>query len=140
MKVVINACFGGFSLSHEGVLLYCKLKGLKVWHEPDKKYPTISNGTYWLVPPEERPEEIDWNEASQEERIAHNQAHSKVTIYHREIERNDQFLVQVVEQLGDKAGGKCASLKVVEIPDGIEWTIEEYDGNEHIAEVHETWS
>jgi len=140
MKVVINACYGGFSLSHEGVLLYCKLKGLKVWHEPDLKYPTIGSGTYWIVPPKERPKEINWHESTQEERIAYNQAHSKMTIYSREIERNDPFLVQVVEQLKEKAGGTCASLKVVDVPDDVQWTIEEYDGNEHVAETHDTWS
>jgi hypothetical protein len=140
MKIVINDCYGGFGLSHEAVLLYCKLKGLKVWHVPDEKYSSISMGTYWLVPPEERVKEINWHEATQEERIAHNQATSRMTIYGREIERNDPFLVQVVEQLKEKAGGKCASLKVVEIPDHVQWKIEEYDGNEHVAEVHETWS
>jgi hypothetical protein len=57
-----------------------------------------------------------------------------------EIPRNDPALVQVVEEMGARANGRCAELKVVEIPDGVQWTISEYDGNEHIAEVHRTWS
>lgn len=39
-----------------------------------------------------------------------------------------------------KADGKCAELKIIEIPDDIEWEIEEYDGWEHVAEKHRVWS
>jgi hypothetical protein len=45
-----------------------------------------------------------------------------------------------VEELGDKASGQFAELVVVEIPDGVDYEIDEYDGNEHIAEKHRTWS
>jgi hypothetical protein len=48
--------------------------------------------------------------------------------------------VQVVEELGDEANGRCSELSVVEIPDGVQWEIVEYDGLEHIAEQHRTWS
>jgi hypothetical protein len=42
--------------------------------------------------------------------------------------------------LGDAANGACAELAVIEVPDGVEWAISEYDGNEHVAEVHRTWA
>jgi hypothetical protein len=45
-----------------------------------------------------------------------------------------------VEQLGEAANGEFAELKVVEIPDDAEWTIQEYDGDEWIAEKHRTWN
>lgn len=54
-------------------------------------------------------------------------------------DRTNPELVKCVEALGEKASGSCAELKVVEIPDGIEWEIAEYDGNERIAEKHRTW-
>ena len=57
-----------------------------------------------------------------------------------DISRDDPVLVQVVESLGDLANDSYAELKVVEIPDGVNWSIEEYDGREWIAEVHRTWS
>ena len=60
-------------------------------------------------------------------------------IYYWEIPRDNAILVQIVEQLGDRAGGEYSSLKVIEIPDGVEWHIHEYDGMEHIAENHRTW-
>jgi hypothetical protein len=49
-------------------------------------------------------------------------------------------LVAVVEKLGEKADGFCATLKVVEIPEDVDWEIGEYDGNEWVAEKHRTWS
>ncbi len=57
----------------------------------------------------------------------------------RDIPRNDKDLVEIVESLGSLANGFCASLRIVEIPDDVEWHISEYDGIEHIAENHRTW-
>jgi len=54
--------------------------------------------------------------------------------------RSDPNLVRCVEELGDKANDDYASLKVVEIPDGVDWIIQEYDGKEWVAENHRTWS
>lgn len=56
-----------------------------------------------------------------------------------EIKRNDPILIQVIEELGEKANGNVATLKIIEIPDDIEWEIEEYDGSEWISEKHRTW-
>jgi hypothetical protein len=50
------------------------------------------------------------------------------------------LIVRVVEKLGPKANAKVSELKVVDIPDGTDYTIEEYDGYEHIAERHRTWA
>ena len=47
--------------------------------------------------------------------------------------------VKVVKQLGKKAGGDCSSLEIVDVPEGLNYTIEEYDGNEWVAESHRTW-
>ena len=56
-----------------------------------------------------------------------------------EIPRDDPVLVRIVEELGKKSWGIYAELKVVEVPDDVEWFIEDYDGIEWVAEVHETW-
>jgi hypothetical protein len=57
-----------------------------------------------------------------------------------EIDRNDPTLISLVEELGEDSWGKFAELKVVEIPDDVEWEIEEYDGMEWISEKHRTWN
>jgi hypothetical protein len=56
-----------------------------------------------------------------------------------DIARDDPRLIDVVEKLGGKANGLYADLTVIEIPDDVEWQIEEYDGMECVAEKHRVW-
>lgn len=56
-----------------------------------------------------------------------------------EIPRDDYDLIAVVEMLGGDMG-HGTKLKVVEIPADVRWIVEEYDGWEHVAEAHRTWS
>ena len=56
-----------------------------------------------------------------------------------DIARNDLKLVKCVEKLGEEANGMYAELKVVEIPDDVNWEIGEYDGLEWVEEVHRRW-
>lgn len=58
----------------------------------------------------------------------------------RSIPRDDKDLIEIVESLGTLANGWAADLKIVEIPDEVDWEIAEYDGFEHVAEKHRTWS
>lgn len=119
MKVVINACFGGFSISAKAVRRARELGA--EWARPGRGCTlygeTFSDGTVYTpfsqsMPDSGRPE----------------------AEY-----RADPILVRVVEEMGDAANGMCAKLRVVEIPDGVKWTIQEYDGYEHVAEAHRTW-
>lgn len=63
--------------------------------------------------------------------------------YDYEIARNDPRLVKVVKKLGpykSHADGKEGDfLKIVKIPDDVDWEIKNYDGIEWIAEKHRTW-
>lgn len=140
MKVVINKCYGGFGLSHEAVMRYLEIKGITVYPEQGKDYWKF--WTYWTVKPEDRVEDKEgeaFYSMSMDERVAYNKLRSEQTIYERDIERHDPALVQAVEELGERANGQHAELSVVEIPDGVDYIVEEYDGNEHIAEAHRTW-
>lgn len=60
--------------------------------------------------------------------------------YDTDIARDDPLLINLVESMGQSANGQHAELRVVEIPDGVLWQIEEYDGSEWVAEQHRTWS
>jgi len=60
--------------------------------------------------------------------------------YYYDIPRDCPVLVAMVEEQGTAINGTFSDLKVVEIPDGVNWYIAEYDGLEHVAERHRTWS
>ena len=135
MKIVINDCHGGFGLSDEAVIRYNELLGRKVWCI---KHQTFNYTTYSLVPPDER---IDieneshgapknWHEMTEKEKFQYNETYRNQTFYGRDIQRNDPFLIQVVEEMGEKANDRYSELKIVEIPDDVEWQIDEYDGSE----------
>ena len=140
MKVVINACYGGFGLSHEAILRYAEIKGITLYVEPTNSALVPYN--YYTVPKELRVKETPYKEfitMPLPERAAYNKRCSEESLYARAIPRDDPALVQVVEEMGRAADGDCARLEVVEIPDDVAWHIEEYDGNEHVAEDHRTW-
>lgn len=59
--------------------------------------------------------------------------------WYYDIPRDCPVLVSMVEEQGDAMNSHYSELKVVEIPDDVEWYIEEYDGMEHVAERHRTW-
>lgn len=54
-------------------------------------------------------------------------------------DRTNPDLVRCVETLGKAADGRFAKLKVVKIPDDVEWEIDDYDGLETVHEVHRVW-
>ena len=56
-----------------------------------------------------------------------------------EIERTDPDLIAVVEELGSEADGYAAELRIVNVPDDVDWYIQDYDGMEKICENHRTW-
>lgn len=128
-KIVYNACHGGFGLSHDGVVRYAELKGLTLYLE--KVEGGLGLVTYWTIPPDQWPKRIE-GEASLEERIANNKVHSENTIYSRNIPRTDPALAQVVEELGTRANGAHASLRIAEVPAGSKYRIDEYDGAESV--------
>lgn len=59
--------------------------------------------------------------------------------YHRDVARDDPYLIQVIQELGEKANTRFCTLKIVEVPADVEWEIAEYDGLEWVAEKHRTW-
>jgi len=137
MKVVINGRYGGFGLSDAAMHRYAELKGITLYKEKGGLA-----DTYYTVPRKQRVKPLagNWMDNSEKDRKAYNKRYSEEVLYDRDIQRDDPILVQVVEELGKDASGRHACLKVVEIPDGVAWDIEEYDGAEWITEVHRTWS
>lgn len=145
-RIVINVQFGGFSLSKEATALWAKLNGRECYffenaRKPGggidlRRYAPLSAGAetslFWWAFDIPNPNDVV---------CGNNEAYARHSINARSIERTDPTLLRVIEELGsERASGKCATLKIVEIPDGVQWEIDEYDGNETVREVHRSWS
>jgi hypothetical protein len=132
-KVVINQCYGGFSLSKEACLRYWEIKGKPVWIEQMREFKSDDMFTVWLTSPEERIKEKSSKEfcsMSMKQRQEYNKQYSEQTWYFGSVERHDPVLVQVVEELGEKAGGKFSELRIQEVSGP--YRIDEYDGMESV--------
>ena len=114
-KIVVNRCFGGFGLSHEAIIRYGELANLNLKHVNKQDSFWVN---YYFI-----------NGIEDDQNI----------FLTSEIERNDPLLVQVVNELGSVANGEYAELEIADVPDDIEWYIDDYDGIETIREVHRTW-
>ena len=137
-KIVINACFGGFGLS-DVAYEWLIAKGV-----PVQAYVKERRGADGLYKPESRNEgevifDRDLDDPAEGEDGKLSAAMRRYWDTWTRESRDHPLIVECVETLGERASGKFAKLVVVEIPDGVEWGIDEYDGNEHIAEKHRTW-
>ena len=56
-------------------------------------------------------------------------------------ERNDPVLIGIVKRLGLRKSARDTGdkLRIVEIPDGVDWYIDDYDGVETVHERHRQW-
>ena len=63
----------------------------------------------------------------------------KTHLYLNDEHRDDPILIEVVEELGKKASGSHGNLVVVEIPDGMDYVIDDYDGIETLHENVRVW-
>lgn len=119
MKVLINGCFGGFGLSVDAFEKLLDRKGIS-WEKREGDY--YGGVEYYK---------------------AGHMGDSDYYLYERDFtgqeNRADPDLIAVFEEMAHLANGSFSRLKIVEIPDGVEWTIAEYDGNEWVAEKHRTW-
>jgi hypothetical protein len=118
MQVVINRCYGGFGLSDEAIMRYAELKGINLVMDTTDR--TWGGATFYVDGIKDDEHYFSYYDLSND--------------------RSDPILVQIVEEMGEKVNGFASDLRIVFIPDDIEWIVEEYDGMEWVAEKHRTWS
>ena len=107
MKLLINVCYGGYGLSNEALELWAKKKNMVL----TKKTTEYGDYDYY----------VDGD---------------KIISGH-DIDRDDPTIIEVFEELGsERTSGDHGELSLVELPDGCEYNITEYDGWESIAN---TW-
>lgn len=133
MKVVLNSCYGGFGLSDEAY------EKLNEWGIPIQAYisPERNPDTGLYILKLEDEGEVIFDNTLSKDSVCCGRYWDSWT---RDKEsRSHPLVVRVVEELGERANGVHAKLRIADIPDDIEWKIDEYDGIEHIAESHRTW-
>lgn len=138
MRVVINKCYGGFGLSPLAQVAYAKRKGkdLTFYHQIKYEFRDGYDEYERVELPESGP-------------IAHALTKDfgprilKLQdgyYWYPTIERGDPDLLAVIDEMGcEAASDSMAKLRVVEIPDGVEWEIDEYDGMERVREAARSW-
>ena len=100
MKIVINRCWGGFSVSQ------AVLKELGF----EKDYGYLENEDFGI----------------------------KSDNYQQY--RSNPRLIEAIEKVGlEEASGDLAVLDIREVPDDVDWYIDDYDGMESIHENHRSW-
>lgn len=121
MKVAINRCYGGFGISNEAFEELLNRKGVAFEKVPSKfKF---------------KGDDSDYYKAGQ---VGVDEAY--LSPYQFYGDRSDADLIAVIEEMGEQSWGWAAELKIVDIPDDVEYDVTEYDGLEWVAEKHRTWS
>lgn len=126
MKIVINKCWGGFGLSIEAQEWLYENKC------PHMKLMTLKKYNGGKVP-----------SAEESKLMGHAIRGKSIILGHHGYDgdeiRTCPLLVEIVEKLGAKANGWAANLKVVELPNGVDFEIDDYDGMESVHEKHRSW-
>ena len=153
MKVILNKCYGGFGISPMAYKLYAEKKGIEL-------YPYIEDVSNYLSKGETIYNKTDWTDERLNrtlithyftkdlgESIVENEnnkseiyeLYRNYNLYINSKYRTDPVLIEVVEELGGKADGRYADLQIVEIPDGMIYDIDDYDGIETLHAPVQTW-
>jgi len=141
-KIVINRRYGGFGLSIKAQMRYLKLIGKKCYFYERTKYAYENNGVDEYVRISSKKAETVFTAYTITEDLGKtitNLPNDDRFWYEGDLERTDPLLILVIEEMGKKADGEYAELEIVEIPDDIEWEINEYDGRESVHEKHRSW-
>jgi hypothetical protein len=119
MKVAINTCFGGFGITDAAFEKLLERKGI-AFVEVKSESGFLGSQYY-------------------EEGHAGSNEHY-ISMHDLTADRADLDLIAVIEEMGSASWGAYSEIKIVNIPNGIDWYIDEYDGREHVAERHKTWN
>ncbi len=120
MKIAINRCFGGFDISNMAFEKLLNRKGI-AFDRIEKENSAFLNASYYEA-----------GHAGSKEHY--------LSAYEFYNDRSDSDLIAVLEEMGDAANSCVSKIAIVNIPDDVKWHIHEYDGVEHVAEDHRTWS
>lgn len=144
-KIVVNHCYGGFGLSKEAI---------RKLYELGDKHITVTTRRAYFGKDRKDYKEDDYKEHGSWSKMTRREyedqdldfvgvpalGDEQLLIDNHEYEDRDcPLLVKVVKEMKSAVNGTYANLEVVEIPNGVKWVIDEYDGSESVEEAHRSW-
>lgn len=136
MELVLYEGCGGFELSYRAVMSYAKRKGITLYAY--RSTPTGIEETPYNPRNKRGLNTLYYYTRKIKVGMPLGKAYNFIFNIEK-IPRYDPDLVAVVKKLGEKAFGPFSKLKIVTIPEGIEYSIENFGGREQIAEKHLIW-
>lgn len=137
-KVILNKSYGGFSLSSKAYINYANKLNKKLYIY---KF-NLDTQKYYLV----NKKNIN-NKDSMNLLFLHycftncgrvtQQLSNTIDLDNKY--REDKTLIEVVEELGEEANTFASKLVVVEIPDDLDYMIDDYDGWETLHQKVQEW-
>ena len=136
-KILLNKCYGGFSVSRKAYELYAKKKGFDLFiykleiktgnlfyiktNDDNSLYTTYTNKDLG---------DVVKGYIADEDRVELN-----------DTMREDETLIEVVEELGAEANSKFSSLVIVKVPESVakDYVIDNYDGIETLHKRVQIW-
>lgn len=138
-EIVINNCYGGFGLSPEAQSMLAKMEGKKAYFYKQSKYSFKDGFDEFIRIDKPESDFLIFTLTKNLGEVTNDLPDGDHWFNTSDITRDNPNLIKLVKVLKERANGRFSSLKIVEIPDDIEWEIEEYDGLEWISEKHRTW-
>ena len=150
MKVIINKGLGNFTLSNEALLLLIKLKPEAVdkaplkdsylFCDPTDEYKTIpfEDGFFEYIPQFGNDDQSDEGVL-----IKDNIVYTFNTLsLNTHKYRSDPVIISIIEELKEKANPRGGELKIIEIPEGVDFYIDSDDtfDCETVVERHRRWN
>ena len=145
MKIAINAGYGGFNLSAKALKYMADKLSKPIYFFKLEGHPETKAAVYVPITLEEAQGEwFGLYAFNIENPNTVTNSHEKYREYSWDFrpskeDRADPLLIETIETLKEEANGSCCELKIVEVPDDVDWIIQEYDGWEWVAEKHRTW-
>ena len=141
-KVILNKCYGGFDVSIETYKLYAKKKGLNLYfYDYDYDYSEGIQDIYKKIgePNDTRYFLHCFIKDMGDNVVISDDDYKKYSLWLNRDYREDPTLIEVVEELGEKASSPYSNLRIVEIPDDLDYVIDDDDGIETLHEKVREW-
>lgn len=136
IRIAVSNDYGGFHFSYKMMMRYAELKGITIYAyeesfsdnpDDDVKLILINSG-------EEEDHYFIFYTTFPLEKLIACEENYQYQIDDYDFVRTDPVVIQVVEEFKDET-----QIRIVEVPDDVDWCIREDIGVEWVAEKHRTW-